>query len=68
MRRKETIGICKIIHGATSSNLIPAIDGILDTLTSKVNSHTLDTRILIAKSSLVNHLSHKLINDWSKTY
>ena len=53
IRRKETLKACSVVHGATTSNITPAIDGMLDTLTSKCSAKILSTKILNSKASMV---------------
>ena len=45
IRRNETLKASSVIHGATTSNITPTIDGMLETLTSKCSAKILSTKI-----------------------
>ena len=58
-RRKETFAACSKIHGGTETNADPTIDGILDTVSSKVTSEKLSEKILHSKPALVKKITQK---------
>ena len=68
IRGKETINACMAIHGASNTNLEPAVIGMLETLTTKCNSKYLSEQILTSKESLVSNIKDKVIINWSKEY
>ena len=55
-RCTETFDLCAIIHGGNKENVEPVINGMSDTLTSKCKSDQLASKILGAKTSLVNSI------------
>ena len=67
-RRSETINACMAIHGATDTNIKPAIDVMLDTLSSKCKSNDLADRILNSKSSVVRAVKKKVLSKWSAEF
>jgi len=66
VRYNETITACNIIHGATPQNPMPAVSGLIGTLTSKVKSKELSSLLLSSKPALVKQLKSTTINEWSK--
>ena len=56
-RRKETIEVCRAIHGGTADNLEPTIEGMVDTLTAKCKSNYLALKIMKSKNSLAKSIS-----------
>ena len=68
VRQNETYEVCKTIHGGTETNTKPTVDGILDTLTSKVKADELSEKVLNSKPALVKKLSKTCVNKWSKDY
>ena len=68
-RANETMDACVAIHGSSKSNIIPAVDGMIFTLTSKCKASMLATRILTSKKSLVNEVKNQCIKQFnSSTY
>ena len=58
-RCAETIQVCQAIHGGSKHNIEPAIDGMLQTLTSKCKSDVLACKILSSKQSLCTSLKKR---------
>ena len=68
IRRNETLKACSVVHGATKSNITPAIDGMLETLTSKCSAKLLSTKILNSKTSMVGLIKKTTLKSWAKEY
>ena len=69
VRRSQTFQACSAIHGVSSSkDLDPLIDGMIDTLTSKVKSGTLAKSILSSKQSLINEIEKRVLSEWKNKY
>jgi len=58
--------MCSSIHGATQSNHDPAVNGMLQTLTSKVKSKEEASKILSFKASLVKEIETSVLNKWNE--
>jgi len=67
VRRSQTFHACSVIHGV-NSDLGPLIDGMLDTLTSKIKSKNLARSILKCKPSLVKEIEKEILLKWKNEY
>ena len=67
-RCSETFSAASIVHGGSSQNTDPTIDGLLLTATSKCHSDRLACKILTSKKSLTKQLTSRCIKQHSKTY
>lgn len=56
------------IHGATSENLNPLVDGVLDSLTSKISSKDVSRAILSSKQSVSNEVEKNVLSSWKREY
>lgn len=67
-RTKETIQVCSAIHGGSENNQIPALNGMVLTVTSKFKASEVAQSILSSKKSVVDQLSRKITSDNHKKY
>lgn len=68
VRRKETFNAVMAIHGASTENLNPAFDGMLDTITAKCGSKELSDKIINLEKPVVKQIKYGVIKDWSKEF
>ncbi len=67
-RRKEAFEACALIFGGSDENKTPTIQGMIDTLTSKVKSDELSKEILDSKPALVNNIKRASIIEWKSEF
>jgi len=68
VRRSETYQACSAIHGASNENLDPLVNGMMDTLTSRINSKKLSKSVLSAKPSFVHEVENDVLSKWKTEY
>ena len=68
IRRRETFNTCLAIHGGSSDNHEPVIDGMLDTITSKFDANLVSKKILVSKPSVVKSIKHHVLKSSAKEY
>ena len=67
-RSAETLAICEAIHGGSSQNIEPAIDGMIQTLTSKCKSDWLAVKLLSSKNAVHESIKKRCINKSRKEF
>ena len=67
-RRGETINACSLIHGASKENALPALTGMLDTITSKFKSDVVAFKILGTKEAVTEAISKRCEKKFCRDY
>ena len=68
IRRKETFNACMAIHGGSTQDKEPIIEGMIDALTSQCTTKILNKKVLSSKPSFVKSIKEVVIKQFSKEY
>ena len=68
IRRRETFNTCLSIHGGSSDNHEPIIDGMLDTITSKFGASYVSKKMLTSKPAVVKSIEYHVLKTSAKDY
>ena len=68
IRRNETLVACTEIHGGSVLQKGPALNGIMDTLTTKFKTTEVTNKILSSKPSLVASIKKRVVGEYNKKY